>query len=174
MAMMPEIELQAGAVAQAREVMRERIEALDTAIEAVKREHLPGIRQAVVAAKGDLERLYQMVDESRELFEKPRTRTFHDIRVGVMKQRGKVVVDDEAKTIKLIREQLPAAQAELLIKVTERVHKPAVYDLEARDLRRLAIALTDDTDVVTIKLGDSATDRLVNDLVGDLAEVEAG
>ena len=76
-----------------------------------------------------------------------------------------VTFADEAATINRIRQQLPTAQAELLIKRTEKVHKPGVYDLTAADLKRLGITIDADSDEVVIKPIDGEIDKLVDALL---------
>lgn len=102
-----ELELLAGAVAQAREVLSDRVTTLQVQLDAIKRQALPGIRQAVRALKDDTERLRAAVSRSPNQFVAPKTRVAHGVRYGITKQRGKVVIADEAKTISLIRELLP-------------------------------------------------------------------
>lgn len=165
MADMQTIELLAAAVAEARGVLAERVQALQDDIEAAQRRHMPAIRQAVQAAAGDLDRLHAAIEAAPDLFDKPRTRVLNGIRCGYMKQRGQVVIIDEAKTIARIREQLPTEQAELLIRVRESVHKPAVYDLTAGDLKRLGITIEADSDAVVIKPADGAIDKIVKALL---------
>jgi len=149
--------------------------AMQEEIEAAKRKYLEAIRIAVANAAEAHDRLYVGVKDSPGEFEKPKTRTFHGIRCGFMKQRGQVVFDDEAAVVKRIRQHLPAMQAELLVRVTESVHKPAVYDLIASDLKRIGIRIEDDEDIVTIKPVDKEVDKLVDQLLKSAqAEVEQG
>lgn len=172
MADMQAIELQAAAVAEARGILEERVADLQAELDAVRRKHLPKLRQAANAATGDVDRLRALIDDSRELFDKPRTRVLHGIRCGVTKQRGSVVIIDEERTIKRIRDQLPTEQAELLIRVRESVHKPAVYDLTAADLKRLGITIEADNDAVVVKPTDGAIDKLVDALLAEAELVE--
>lgn len=158
---MQTIELLAAAAAEARGVLAERVQHLQDSIDALTRAALPEIRQAVRAAAGDLDRLRAAIEAAPELFEKPRTRVLNGIRCGYMKQRGEVSMADEAKTIERIRSLLPKDQAALLIRTRESVHKPAVYDLTAADLKRLGISIAEDHDAVYIKLADSAVDKVV-------------
>lgn len=156
--------------AQARERLAAIVTALHDALEALKRDRMPELRQAVQQAAQAEAELKALIEAAPDLFDKPRTRILHGVRVGFMKQRGQVLVADEAATVARIRKLLPAAQAELLIRVRESVHKPAVYDLQASDLKRLGIAVEADTDAVVVKPTDSAVDRLVAALLDAAAE----
>lgn len=166
---MQQIEAQTRAYAEARSALTEHVRALQAEIDAARGRHIEAIRAAVRDCADQHDRLHAALSQAPHLFERPKTQTFSGVRVGWQKQRGKVEIPDEAKTIARIRAQLPTAQADLLIRVTERVHKPGVYDLTAADLRRLGITITDDTEIVTIKPVDGEVDKLVDAL---LAEVE--
>ena len=131
-------------------------------------QHLGQIRSLLAetaAAEDDLRRL---VEGHPECFAKPRTRIFHGIKVGLQKGKGKVEIPDEAKTLRFIREKLPEEQAELLIKVTERVDRRMVADLTAADLKRLGIRLVESGDQVVIKPVDSDLDKLVKALLSNI------
>jgi len=168
-----EIEALTKSYSEARAYLTGIITELQAELERVKHPVLPVIRDAVgdVAAAHDA--LKAALEEAPELFERPKTRTFHRVKVGYRKQAGKVTMADEAKTISLIRKQLPKNQAELLIRVRESVHKPAVYDLTAADLKRLGISIADDTDEVVIKPVDNDVDKLVNALLAEIEKMEA-
>lgn len=170
MTTLADIEKNTRAYAEARAFLTGVIAELQAELERVKHPVLPVIRKAVGRTAEAHARLKAALEDAPELFTKPKTLTIEGVRVGYMKQKGKVVIADEDKTIKRIREQLPAEQAELLIRVRESVHKPAVYDLTAADLKRLGIAITDDEEVPIIKPVDGEVDKLVNAL---LAEAEA-
>jgi hypothetical protein len=45
------------------------------------------------------------------------------------------------------------------------VHKPAVYDLVAGDLKRLGIKISDDTDVAIAKIAGADIERMVDALL---------
>lgn len=169
MATMTEIEQLTRDYSEARAYLTGVVTALQTELERLKPPALPLIRKAVGDTGEAHGRLHAAVEASPELFTKPKTITIAGIRVGYMKQKGKVVIEDEEKTIARIRKLLPEDQAVLLINVKESVHKPSVYDLVAADLKRLGISITDDEDAVVIKPVDGEVDKLVNAL---LAEAE--
>lgn len=158
--------------ASARQLLTQRVQQLQDELEAVKRKHLDGIRSSVNIVAGHHDQLRAALQEAPALFAKPRTRTLHGVKVGFTKQPGKVVIDDEEAVIKRIRKLLPDAQAELLIRVRASVHKPAVYDLTAGDLKRLGITVTNDEDAVVIKPVDGEVDRLVNALLAEAERIE--
>lgn len=173
MADMKDIEQRTEEYAAGRLVLKIAVQALQDEVEHVKRRHLDGIRNAVECVAGVHDRLKAALESAPELFEKPRTRVFHGVKVGFTKQRGQVVIDDEAAVIARMRKLLPKDQAELLIRVKESVHKPGVYDLTAADLKRLGITITADSDAVMIKPTDTEVDKLVNALLADIESDEA-
>ncbi len=165
------IEDQARVYASARARLAEAVTELEDELRAIRAQRIGEIKSRVHAAGGEQSKLRQLLAAHPELFAgKHRTVTVDGVKVGYRKQRGKVVIADEAATIKRIRERLPADQAELLIKVSERVHKPAVYDLIAADLKRLGITIEDDADVVVVKPVDGEVDKLVDRLLAEYAD----
>lgn len=169
MSTMAEIEKLTQEYAEARAYLAGVVTELQAELERVKHPVLPVIRKAVGKTGEAHAKLKAALEDSPKLFIKPKTRTIEGVRVGFMKQKGKMEISDEEKTIARIRKLLPKDQAELLIRVRESVHKQGVYDLTAADLKRLGISITDDEDVVVIKPVDKDVDKLVNAL---LAEIE--
>lgn len=159
--------------ADARSYLAGVITELQTELERVRHPVLPVIRKAVKACADRHSSLCAAIEGTPDLFKRPRTRTLSGVRVGFMKQRGQVQIDDEEAVCSRICKLLPEDQAELLIRVTRRVHKPAVYDLEARDLKRLGITVTADSDAVVIKPVDGEVDKLVDALLADAERTEA-
>jgi arsenate reductase-like glutaredoxin family protein len=167
---MQQIETLTAAYATERDALAALVTDMNDAIEQIKRARLTAIKQAVQKARQAQDELHAAIEAAPELFEKPRTRTLHGVKVGITKQRGTVEIDDEAKVIARIRSLLPKDQAELLIRVRESVHKPAVYDLAVADLKRLGIRITADCDAVVIKSVDSEVDKLVSALLAEEAQ----
>ncbi|MDH5785354.1 MAG: hypothetical protein OEZ16_07065 [Chromatiales bacterium] len=169
MATMTDIEKLTRDYADARAFLAGVVTELQAELERVKHPVLPVIRKAVGDVGETHAKLKAALEDSPMLFTKPKTQTIKGVRVGYMKQKGKVVIDDEEAVIARIRKLLPEAQQELMINVKESVYKPSVADLTVTDLKRLGITLTDDEDVVMIKPVDTEVDKLVNAL---LKEVE--
>lgn len=167
------IEHAAARYREARDVLRELATIANTALEDIKRDHLPLLRRALTEVATEEAALREAIASSpAELWRRTRTRTLHGVKLGWAKQRGRVEFDDEAKVVERIRKLLPKDQAELLIRVREAVHKPAVYDLTGADLKRLGITLSDDSDQVLVKDLASELDRALEALLADAAAVE--
>lgn len=144
---------------------------LKAAIAAVCAKQVGKIKTAAQAAAVERETLMSLLADAADLFASPRrSLTVDGVRVGWKKERGKVVITDEAAAVQRIRERLPEDQAELLIRRTERVHKPGVYDLSAGDLKRLGIQIEADADAPFIKDIEVPIDKLIAGLMDEYAE----
>ncbi len=144
---------------------------LKAAIAAVCAKQVGKIKTAAQAAAVERETLMSLLADAADLFASPRrSLTVDGVRVGWKKERGKVVITDEAAVVQRIRERLPEDQAELLIRRTERVHKPGVYDLSAGDLKRLGIQIEADADAPFIKDIEVPIDKLIAGLMDEYAE----
>lgn len=169
---MIEIEQLAAEYAAARAVLAGLVTDLQVEIDRITRSSLPGIRSAVGAVADIHDSLQHAIEAVPEKFMKPRTRVFSGVRCGYLTGKPRVEIPDEAETLRRIRAQLPKAQIELLIAVSERVDKRAVADLTAADLKRLRISVVPGTDEVVIKPTDSAVDKLVDALLKDAEHIE--
>lgn len=161
-----DIETKAKALASARAELAERVGRIREEQEAIKRKLLTGVRNALARARDAYDALHEAISESPDLFEKPKTRTLHGVRLGWMKQRGKLEWDDDRALIDALRKLL-GEEAEGFIRRTEKPIAARLQDLPARDLRRLGVRVADDTDVVVIKTADDALDKLIDALIGD-------
>jgi phage host-nuclease inhibitor protein Gam len=164
---MEEIEQLTKTFAGARDELAERITRLRDEQEAVKRRLMQGIKNSIeraVAARNELQAAIQI---SPQLFDKPKTRILHMIRVGWFKQKGKLEIADEEACIAAIHKMF-GDDAQLYIKTTEKPIKDALYNLPAKDLAKLGVTLSNDVDAVMIKPADDAIDKLVAALTGDI------
>lgn len=162
------IERKAAHYAEVRHELMDLLREIEAKQRQIIEERLGQIRAhlaTVAAAEADLR---EWIEAYPTQFEKPRTRVFHGVKVGLQKGKGKVEIDDEPKTIRLIREKLPDEQAELLIKVTERVDRRMVADLTTADLKRLGIRVVESGDQVVIRPVDGDLDKLVSTLLSDV------
>ncbi len=160
------IEAKAKTLAGARDELAERVAALEEELNAARRRRLQGIKNSAERMQTALADLRADVESAPELFDKPKTRVLHGFRVGWMKQRGKLEFDDAEALVAAIRKQLPD-QADGLIKTTEAPVRNALSNLSARDLKRLGVSVTDDTDVVVIKPANSDLEKLLAALFND-------
>ncbi len=167
-----EIETLARDYAGERQKLVGLVTGLNRRLEAVKREALPEIKRAVGKTAGRESELRGAIDGARELFVEPRTVIFHGIKVGLEKGRGKIEVDDEAHTIRLIRKGLPE-QADALIKTEEHVLKSALKWLTVAQLKAIGCTVEESGDQVVIRAADREVDKIVSALLRSAVEEEA-
>ena len=166
-----EIEHHARAYADARRVLSERVQALQAEIESAKRRRLVGIKNAVAASADAHDGLLAAIQAAPELFARPRTKVLSGIRLGYVKQKGKLMISDADKTLQLIRRHFPE-QADSLIKTTEKPLKTALEQLSVAELKRIGVTLLDDGDKIVIKPTDSEVDKLVDALLAEAEQIE--
>lgn len=134
---------------------------------------LPGLRTATADERDARATLLQAVSDAPALFARPRTRNAHGIKYGWALGKPSIAIDDEARTLKLIRTKVPEDQQVLLIRVKETVDRRAVLDLSAKDLRTLGIRQIDGVDAPLVVLPKDDLDRLVDTLLAETAGEEA-
>jgi hypothetical protein len=172
MANMEQIEKMAAAHAQARVKLSELVTALQAGIDALKRRRISKIKAAVNKAVDTSDELVHLINESPELFTKPKSVTLHGIKLGYQKEKGKIEFEDPAQVIKLIRKHYPEL-AETLIITEENPAKKALNNLTAEQLKKIGVTVTSDTDVVFIRPADSDVDKIVSALIKGADEVQA-
>ena len=164
---MEEIERLAKVFAGARDELRARADVLREEQEAAKRRRLQGIKNSLQRVLEARDVLHAAILANPKLFEKPRTRLLHGIRLGWMKQRGKLEIADEDALVAALRRMF-GDDAAAYIKTVEKPIKDALQNLPAKDLAKLGVKLSDDTDAVMIKAADDAVDKLIDALTGDI------
>jgi hypothetical protein len=167
------LEGMAAELASAVECRRALVSALRRRILDVAEEMAPPLREAAGAERDCRAALIDAVTGAPDLFHKPRTRTAHGIKYGWTTGKPSIEIPDEAKTIRLIREKVDAAQQELLIRVKESVDKRAVLDLTAKDLRMIGVRQIVGEDEPLVSVPKDAVDKLVETLLAESAPVEA-
>lgn len=155
--------------AAARDKVTELVQALNDGIEALKKDKLPEIKRAIAKVAERHDALKAVIEEAPELFVKPRTVTFHGVKVGYQKGKGGIEFDNAAQVVRLIRKHLPDA-ADTLIKTSEAPVKGALAQLSVPELKKIGCTVIDSGDEVVIKPVDSEVDKLVNRLIADATD----
>ncbi|MEW5763690.1 MAG: hypothetical protein ACOYXN_00535 [Acidobacteriota bacterium] len=156
-----DIERMAEAYAAACEDLRRDLDVLEGAIRQAKRAMVPNLLRRAAVAAGAKATLRKAVEENPSLFSKPRTRVAHGVQVGYRKAKGKLAIEDETLTLKLIRKHF-ADQADVLIETTEKPVKSALNQLPAADLKRLAVTVLEAGDEVVVKVLEGEVEKLVD------------
>jgi len=144
--------------------LSDKVKELNDEIDSVKRKHMRYIKSFAEDALEKKSLLSNAIDESKDLFEKPKSIILHGMKVGLQKGKGKITIPDEEKTILLIRKNL-SDQADILIKTEEKLVKPALNNLTAGELKKVGLNLVESTDEVLIKPTGSDIDKIVNALL---------
>lgn len=144
--------------------LSDKVKELNDEIDSVKRKHMRYIKSFAEDALEKKSLLSNAIEESKDLFEKPKSIILHGMKVGLQKGKGKITIPDEEKTILLIRKNL-SDQADILIKTEEKLVKPALNNLTAGELKRVGLNLVESTDEVLIKPTGSDIDKIVNALL---------
>jgi len=149
--------------AEARGVLADEVRELEDAIEALRKLHLPRIKRLIGDAGTKREELACAIESHPELFEMPRTMTFHGVKVGLQKGKGAIVIGNEPKTIALIKKYYDEPKDYLTI--VERVSRTQIAKLSATELKRLDIKIMGTDDKIVIQPADSEIDKLVEALL---------
>lgn len=163
------IETQARKYADARERIIAIASALNEAMTALKKSELPKLRRAVAAAAEQHDALKALIEDSPELFVKPKTLTLHGLRIGYIKGKGGIVWDNADAVVAAIQKQLPE-QSEALIRWTGKPLKEAINQLDVATLKKIGCRVVDTGEQIIIKPVDSAVDKLVDALLREATD----
>jgi hypothetical protein len=172
MTTLAKIEACAKKYADAREILTRLVSDLEAACEALKREALPDIKRAVARAGEQHDALKALIESAPELFVKPKTLTWHGLRMGYMKGKGGIEWDDPDAVVAAVQKLLPE-QAEALIRWCAKPLKEAINQLDVKDLKRIGCRVVDTGEVVFIKPIDGEVDKLVTALLKEATEEAA-
>jgi hypothetical protein len=115
---------------------------------------------ALANAEGDKKAaLLAAVAAAPELFERPRSRTLHDIKFGFRKNTGGLTWQDEEYVLRRIHKLYPADVAAAYLHITERPNKEALESLPANELKKLGITTGDTGDVAFVKPAVNGLER---------------
>lgn len=161
---MQSIEVLTREYADAYQTLAAAVETLEAAIRDLKKKKLPAIKRAAEKAAVAKETLKTAIESVPQLFEKPRTRLLHGVKVGMQKAKGELEIPNGEKTVELIRKHF-ADLADTLIRVEETPVKKALANLPAVDLKRIGVTVIETGDQVVIKIAGTDVERLVDALL---------
>lgn len=154
-------------LADARDQLSRVVLKLQLQIQAAQAAALPKIKAEVAETSAHHSALWNAIDQSRDLFVRPRTVVFHGIQLGLRKSPGAITWDEDQKVCDLIAKHFPKSQADLLIKTTQKPIAKALEDLDATDLKRIGCRILNTSDQIIIKPTDDAVDHIVTALLAD-------
>jgi hypothetical protein len=164
MATLGDIERLTKEYAEWRRDLSEAVLVAEYEIAAIKRRHVVAIKRKVEAVAERQAQLKAAIEASPELFKKPRTMIIDGVKIGFMKEKGKISWDDKDQVVRLIKKHCPE-QADVLIKTVEKPIRDALQQLPAADLKRIGVTIGETGDVVVIKSTDNEIDKLVEALL---------
>ncbi|MEW8522518.1 MAG: host-nuclease inhibitor Gam family protein [Candidatus Thiodiazotropha endolucinida] len=171
MSNLKEIEGRAEAHAKARDVLNDRLMVLEEEKRRIFKNHAKALRAAAKKVAQTHDELRIEIEANPELFNKPKTRIFAGIQVGLRKSPGKMDFNPK-KTIPAIKKQLPR-QKKSLIKTEEKVITKAIGNLSADTVKKIGVKVIPGKDQVVIKPADSEITKLIDAWLSDLSEYEA-
>ncbi len=166
-----EIDIMTKSFADARQILTDRVGALEDELQSIKRRRLPGIKNAVNLVMEKQAALKAAIEDNSDLFVKPKTVVIFGIKIGFQKAKGKISWTDDDQVIKLIKKHLPD-QTDVLIKTTEKPIKDALINLPAADLKKIGCTVNETGDQVVIKSTDSEIDKFVETLMKEDSQAQ--
>ena len=104
----------ARAYARARETLETITEEIEGERRQAVRRRLRALKARVAETSAAKDALRTAIAEEPELFAKPRTRAIEGVKVGYRKMPGRIVIADEDRSIRRVRDKLPDREAELV------------------------------------------------------------
>lgn len=165
------IDGQCKAYAAKRQLLSERVSALEAELSEVKKRHLTGIKSAAASCQDLQADLRATIEGAPQLFTKPKTYTLHGVKVGFVKGKGKLTWDiEDDELVKRIKKFYAQEAREVLIVTVEKPSKDALANLPASELKRLGITVGDVGDQVVVKTTDTEIDKLVAKMLDEGAK----
>ncbi len=169
MATMNEIDKLTRDYAETREDLAGRVAALEEELEAVRKKYMAGIKRCINTAAERGARIRSAVEESRELFGRPKTIVLHGIKVGFQKGKGKLEWEDDDLVVRLIERHFPD-QAEVLIKTTKKPRKDGLNALTVAELKKIGVTAEETGEMIVVRPVDTDVDKIVKALLKDQEE----
>lgn len=165
-----EIESLTKKYAEARGALADLVAEVNAEVEAAKRRAMPQLKSLVARAALREGELRAAVAAAPQLFEKPKTQTFHNIKVGFRKGTGGIDWASDAEVVARIRKQFPDDAAALLIRTVETPIAKALAELDVATLKKLGCTVEATGEVVVIKATDGEVEKIVNALLKGASE----
>jgi len=153
-------------LSKARAELTEVIDRLQLQQGALMQKAMPEIRRCIGDAAQRHAILFTAIDESRDLFEKPKTQIFHGIKVGLRKGAGGLSWEmEDEDLVRRIRKMFPDDAADPYLHITEKPNREALSQLSGDELKKLGCTVEKTGNIVMIKPVDGAVDKIVNALL---------
>ena len=172
------VEALAARLADSTNALDETLSEFQRELQAVNDKYLRPLKKlAAETAMAEAE-LHGAIERAPQLFEKPKTLTMHGLKFGFSYSKGKLVWDDEATVIKLLRKRFKGEEELLatVIRTTEEVNKDGVkaLKLDTDELARLGMRIEGEGDDVLIDRAAGDIEKLLARLKNKLVEAMVG
>lgn len=158
--------------AAARKALLLTVDELNERLDKTRSRYIEDIRLGLEDVVKKQEALKRAIEASPELFKKPKTAVFHDIKVGFQKGKGKISWEDDDLLVKRIHRLIPD-QAGVVLKTEEVPVKKALEQLDAKVLKKLGITVEDAGDQVVIRPVDSEAEKEIKAMLREMEAKEA-
>ena len=167
------IDLLARQYADAQTDLDTQINDLRHVIDMSVRDAWPALRAATTRAAGRYEALLASVTDARDVFEKPKTKILHGVRVGYRKAKDSIQVLNADNTCALIEKHLPD-QVDVLISTTKKPVMAGLEQLDDEQLRKIGCKRVAGRDEPIAALAETELDKVVAALMkGAIEKAEA-
>lgn len=162
MATLGDVERLTKEFADAWDKMGDTLRDLDDKVEALNRQYLPGLRTQERILEERKHALKTALENSPEIFTKPRSIVIHGFKVGLQKGKGEVswVKKATGKVVDLIKKLHPD-RADIFIRTTEEPNKDTLKTLPTADLMKLGLTVGGTSDEAVIKPVESHVEKLM-------------
>lgn len=143
--------------------------ALRVKVDQVVREHWQELRRATTRAAERYEALFTLVQESRPVFDKPKTRILHGVRCGYRKSLDSIRVLDSDNTCALIAKHLPD-RADVLIATSRKPVMAGLQQLDDKQLKQIGAERVLGGDEAFAALANTDLDKVVQALMKSAIE----
>jgi hypothetical protein len=161
-----DIELMTHAYATIRADLDRAVRVLERRIADIRAKHRPAILRLIEEEREALADLEGAIAAAEHLFQRPKTRVFSGIKVGIVKRAGQIRWDDAAAVVAAIRATMPEREAVLVrVTVTEEPVRTALRALDDDELAALGARREADCEDVIVQAVKSDLERLIEALV---------
>lgn len=135
-------------------------------VDVIRERYRTEIRAAAADAAVAHDGLVALIGVNRAVFDKPRTRLFSGIKVGLRKTPGRIEFADAKRVLELIRKKLPEL-VERLIRTKEEPNREQIKELEPKQLAAIGASLIATGDEVVVDHASDEIDKLIDALTAE-------
>lgn len=144
---------------------------VEDAMRRLKRENRPDLLAACKEFEKSGDRLKELLERHRELFDDPKTLMIDGVRVGWRKQKGKLeFAYDADETVARIKKFFGETVADRYIRTKEVPDKKALEKLSASDLKKIGVSIVDDGEAPVMEIVEGEVEKALAALLKEEKE----